>query len=136
MKYYLLDHLKEIQAVDLENLPSEEYPEALLFLSEAWEHNRRVKFTKLGKVKISTVFLMIDHAPSNRNQPICFETMIFGGKFDLYCVRSQSYQAALSQHDDAVAMVASARTRARMKWYALILLVLSLAYIALNLYFF
>lgn len=41
--------------------------------------NRRVEETQIGNVRISTVFLGIDHNFSGAGPPVLFETMVFGG---------------------------------------------------------
>ncbi len=41
-----------------------------------------VKKTKVGEVKISTVWLGLDHNFDGVGPPIIFETMIFGGDHD------------------------------------------------------
>lgn len=50
--------------------------------------NRRVAFTEIGDVRVSTVFLGIDHAWGG-GPPVLFETMVFGGPLgdeqDRYC---------------------------------------------------
>ena len=45
---------------------------------------RIVKQERIGKSKVSTVFLGIDHNFLNRSEqaPILWETMVFGGKLD------------------------------------------------------
>lgn len=42
-----------------------------------------IKQDYFGKTKVSTVFLGIDHAFCE-GKPVLFETMIFGGKLDLF----------------------------------------------------
>lgn len=41
-----------------------------------------VKKTQVGDVKVSTVFLGLDHNYSPTGPPLIFETMVFGGKMD------------------------------------------------------
>lgn len=57
---------------------------------------RRVDWTELhgGAVKVSTVFLGLDHAWGG-GPPLLWETMIFGGEHD-------QYQERFATHDDAV----------------------------------
>ena len=46
---------------------------------------------------VSTVFLGIDH--SLREEPVLWETMMFGGDYDLACDRYRSRQDALVGHE-------------------------------------
>lgn len=57
-----------------------------------------------GGVRVSTVFLGQDHSHGG-GPPLLFETMIFGGDHDGYQERTRNRFAALSCHDQAVAMV-------------------------------
>ena len=67
--------------------------------------DRGVACDEIGGVMISTVFLGIDHNFRFKGLPLLYETMIFGGKHDEYQARSVTKYAALSKHDEAVAMV-------------------------------
>jgi hypothetical protein len=57
-----------------------------------------------GDILVSTVFLGINHAFGD-GPPILFETMIFGGVHDGYQARYQTWQQALSGHDETLALV-------------------------------
>ena len=59
---------------------------------------RRIGFTDLGDVHVSTVFLAIDHRFLGDGPPILFETMIFGGEFDQWMDRYQTIEAARAGH--------------------------------------
>lgn len=69
-----------------------------------------IKGIKIGKkalgipVKISTVFLRIDHSFGGP-VPILFETMIFGGKEDGYQERYATKKEALIGHNKAIELV-------------------------------
>lgn len=66
--------------------------------------DRHVALTELDGVKVSTVFLGIDHNLSyGAKQPILFETMIFGGEHDEACWRCSTWQEAEAQHERVVA---------------------------------
>ena len=52
----------------------------------------------LGNVEVSTVFLGINHR-FGEGPPLLFETMVFGGPMDQYCLRCSTYDEALIQHD-------------------------------------
>ncbi len=49
------------------------------------------------KIRVSTVFLGLDHG-FNNGKPIVFETMIFGGKHDQYQKKYSSYKEAVQGH--------------------------------------
>jgi len=63
-----------------------------------------VALNNIGNVKISTVFLRIDHQYGD-GPPILFETMIFGGQYDDYQQRYSTWEEAASGHRVAVALV-------------------------------
>ena len=68
--------------------------------------NRHVKhdtFAK-GKIRISTVFLGMDHG-FGEGPPILFETMIFGGKYDDYQTRCSTWDEAEKMHQDAIDLI-------------------------------
>lgn len=68
--------------------------------------SRIVKQKMVGKVKVSTVFLGLNHRFSSKGPPILWETMVFGGKYDQYQRRcSGSREQALAMHKEVVAMV-------------------------------
>ena len=55
----------------------------------------------LSDVEVSTVFLGLDHNFSG-GEPILFETMIFGGKYDQYQERYATWAEAEAGHEVAV----------------------------------
>ncbi len=59
---------------------------------------RQVFDNKVGGMRISTVFLGIDHGYRNPNKPVLFETMIFGDPLDM------DYQTRCSELKDTEAM--------------------------------
>jgi hypothetical protein len=67
--------------------------------------DRRVAFDQVGEVKISTVFLGLDHNFAMTGPPILWETMIFGGPFDREMYRYTTRDLALIGHADALLMV-------------------------------
>lgn len=66
---------------------------------------RTVAKSVIGKVRISTVFLGLDHNYSQMGPPILFETMIFGGKHDEYQERYATWDEAVEGHNKAVKLV-------------------------------
>lgn len=68
--------------------------------------NRVVALDTIDNIRISTVFLGLDHSfDIIGDEPILFETMIFGGEFDEYQNRYSSRVEALIGHQKAVQKV-------------------------------
>lgn len=59
--------------------------------------DRIVKQEDIGDVRISTVFLGLDHQ-FGEGEPLLFETMIFGGKEDQYQDRCSTWEEAEKMH--------------------------------------
>lgn len=74
---------------------------------EAWAHwfetaDRHVAKTTISdEVKVSTVFLGLDHSFGS-GPPLLFETMIFGGEHDQYTDRYETWGQAAAGHGKAV----------------------------------
>ena len=62
--------------------------------------NRIVEQSQLGGVKVSTVFLGLDHSFGD-GQPLLFETMIFRGEHDQYQDRYSTWDEAVEGHKKA-----------------------------------
>ena len=75
------------------------------------EKTTRVAHTMAGDVRISTVFLGLDHS-WNGPPPIVFETMIFGGPLDDYQERYSTWDDAVIGHRRAVDKAKQAMTDA------------------------
>lgn len=73
-----------------------------------WAHwfeksDRRIGYTEItSEVRVSTVFLGIDHRFSGNGPPLLFETMIFGGPLADSQWRYVSHDDALAGHAVAV----------------------------------
>lgn len=65
---------------------------------------RRVSQTYIGNVHVSTVFLGLDHS-FGHGAPLLFETMIFGGEHDEFCMRYSTLEEAMRGHEKVVEMV-------------------------------
>ena len=65
--------------------------------------DRKVARSEVGKTKISTVFLGLDHS-FGEGPPMLFETMIFGGEHDEYQDRCSTWEEAEQMHAKAVAL--------------------------------
>lgn len=61
-----------------------------------------------GDVRVSTVFLGIDHNFHGTGRPLLFETMIFGGEHDQYQIRCATYDEAKKMHTRALWLVRGA----------------------------
>ena len=68
------------------------------------EDNRIVNKTGIGDVKVSTMFLGINHS-LDHEAPILFETMIFGGKQDQYQERYSTWDEAEQGHKLACELI-------------------------------
>ena len=60
--------------------------------------NRRVAECFYGEVRVSTVFLGIDHNYNPDKGPMLFETMIFGGALDQWQWRYSTWEEAEVTH--------------------------------------
>lgn len=71
-----------------------------------WSYNRdiSVKQEYIGEVYISTVFLGLDNGLSY-SKPLLWETMIIGGKHNMYRERYTSYENAVKGHEEAIELV-------------------------------
>jgi hypothetical protein len=66
---------------------------------------KRVALTEIGDIRISTVWLGLDHNFNPTGPPLIFETMVFGGPLNEEQWRYPTEAAALAGHDQAVAAV-------------------------------
>jgi hypothetical protein len=64
-----------------------------------------VKQDIIGEVKVSTVFLGLNHAYLGQGAPLIFETMIFGGPEDGYQDRCTTWQQAEKMHETALKLL-------------------------------
>lgn len=68
--------------------------------------DRHVAVEHIGDIRISTVFLGIDHSFDD-GPPMLFETMIFGGEHDEWQDRCSTWAEAEAMHKQAVELVRS-----------------------------
>ena len=61
-------------------------------------------------INISTVFLTINHSWGPNEEPILFETMIFGGKHDQWQERYTTHAESKKGHKEAVQMARNGMT--------------------------
>jgi len=78
-------------------------PDLLAWAKRVDETRQTAKDT-IGDVRVSTVFLGLDHQ-WGKGPPLLWETMIFGGEHDDYCDRYSSHEDAIAGHARAVALV-------------------------------
>ena len=90
--------------LDENNKPVESSTTEYYMWEEENPTKRIVKQDTIGDIRISTVFLGLDHS-YNSDKPILWETMIFGGKQDQYQERYSSYEDALIGHQKALDLV-------------------------------
>ena len=73
--------------------------------------DRIVKKTTIGEIKISTVFLGLDHNYSDEGPPLLFETLVFGGPLDGEMNRYWTWEQAEEGHREMVESVTNLMTR-------------------------
>jgi hypothetical protein len=67
---------------------------------------RHVGNTRIGRIRISTVFLSIDHGFDSNQPPVLFETMVFGGGvLNEAMLRYCTWEEAEAGHKDMVECV-------------------------------
>jgi hypothetical protein len=71
----------------------------------------------VGEARVSTVFLALDHSYRDDGPPLLFETMVFGGRDDMWQDRYATREGALAGHAEAVEMVRRGRGPFRL-WLA------------------
>jgi hypothetical protein len=67
------------------------------FDEQMMDSERIIERTFFGEVMVSTVFLTFDHSFES-NQPLLFETLVFGGEFDGLMNRYFDYDSAVEGH--------------------------------------
>jgi hypothetical protein len=60
--------------------------------------DRKVALDVVNEAKISTVFLSLNHAFTDNDPPLLFETMVFGGEFDQETERYSTWEEAEIGH--------------------------------------
>lgn len=89
-------------AYDFDGNPIDHAHWCLLF---ADTEARTVGYTELDAgVRVSTIWLGLDHRFLGDGPPLIYETMIFGGPHDEEQWRYPNREAALAGHDQAVAL--------------------------------
>ena len=81
----------------------EPVPERDLFTWGRWLEpaDRQVKHTEQGDVRVSTVFLGLDHG-FGHGPPLLFESMAFVGHDSISCERYSTWDEAVAGHDRMV----------------------------------
>jgi hypothetical protein len=74
-------------------------------------NERHVAETKINDVRVSTVFLGVDHNFFDDGPPLLFETVIFGGPHDGWQKRSPTWEQAETIHAQACAIAGLERER-------------------------
>ena len=67
--------------------------------------SRRVAETKIEGIRVSTVFLGIDHNFNSHGPPLLFETMVFGGEHDEMTDRYTTWTQAIKGHQQMCGFV-------------------------------
>lgn len=100
-RYYILDDAGEPQAVD-DLMAWARWRESA---GDSWI----VRKTDVDGAEVSTVFLAQDHRYFGESQPLLYETMIFGGEHDAFCVRYCTRAEAAEGHERIVAALREER---------------------------
>ncbi len=87
--------------LDANNQPIEE-PDLIKWSRWFEEADRQLENTIIGNIRISTIFLGIDHNFSSEGPPVLWETMIFGGPNNGYQNRYSYIEDARAGHKLAV----------------------------------
>lgn len=69
---------------------------------ESSNAKRFVAESKYNNLRISTVFMALDHAVFQTDPPLLYETMLFGGKYDGETERYSTKREALLGHQKMV----------------------------------
>jgi hypothetical protein len=73
---------------------------------ESYQTDKRVAYDSFGQdISVSTVFLHIDHAWESDEEPILFETLVFGGQHDGYMQRYSTWEQAEEGHKQVCYMI-------------------------------
>lgn len=81
--HYIADEFFNVTEVDVYDASGHLDPEKVMVWAIEWEKNKIAKVTQVGPLRVSTVFLGLDHRLSFSDedaddyQPIVFETMVF-----------------------------------------------------------
>lgn len=89
-----------------------------------WMENfedRRVAETEIEGIRVSTVFLGLDHSYSfagrdRKTPPVIFETMIFGGEHDEEQTRCCTWDEAEAMHAEAVELAIRGQKYPSYEW--------------------
>jgi hypothetical protein len=81
-----------------EQLPEGTYPS----YEDCTDENRRVGDNTVNDIRVSTVFIQLDHNWDPDGQPLLFETMIFGGEYDNDMWRYTTWNEAKAGHERIV----------------------------------
>jgi hypothetical protein len=99
-RYILIGH--EVVPFDIGEPGDPDYGDKLVAWAKAFEEtDRRVAFTTVGVVDVSTVFLGLDHAWFG-GAPQIFETMVFIDHESVECERCATWAQAEAQHQAVV----------------------------------
>lgn len=72
---------------------------------ESMRSERRVDYTAFdGDITVSTVFLQLDHSFGDE-EPVLFETLVFGGPHDGYMQRYHTWDEAINGHKEVCYLI-------------------------------
>mgnify|MGYP000541211467 CR=1 FL=1 len=104
----LLDDDVGCEYFDINSMPISFYEYLKIHHSEAY---KRVAEDHIADVRVSTVWLGLNHNYHRGGPPMIFETMVFGGdNIDLFCDRYSTKAEALAGHREVVRKLANGET--------------------------
>jgi hypothetical protein len=74
-----------------------------------FEESNQVAFDEVAGIKVSTVWIGLDHNFLSAGPPLIFETMVFGGAHDEFCDRYSTEEQAKAGHRRVLAALREGR---------------------------
>lgn len=78
---------------------------------------RHIAKTEVKDIRVSTVFLGLNHCFGGEGPPLVFETMIFGGEHHDYQERCSTWEEAVAMHDQAVELAKQGAKAPLYAWW-------------------
>ena len=95
----------------LEGHEVKEEPDLMTWSSRFEKEDRQVADDMVNGVRVSTVFLGLDHNFGREGPPILFETMVFGGPLDGEQWRYETWEQAEAGHKEVMELVSGQAIR-------------------------
>ena len=88
---------------------AESEEEGMAAFNNRWQHKSELEMGG-EKIRVSTVFLGLDHNFFGEGPPLLYETMVFGGDLHQYCDRTSTREEAMKAHEEALEKVLNSRS--------------------------